>query len=365
MKPDRSAHTANKRSNSRAVIPAILLLMLALAPSAEGDWINLTGAQNAPNIAEVYVEKDHVRLVLEIAIEDIGTFVGLLPDDFFRDKAVKVPPLAERVRRFAEEDFQFVTKDAKKLQAKLKLVEPRLRKERPFPFVGAVNPVTGRPIPGPPKDKRVLYAELIYPFDSRPDRLTIIPPLGLEGRPAASIGFIAYHEDVPVVDYRFLPAAAHLHLDWHDPWYSYFEGKALKRWQQSGLMMYLYVEPYEVRHEVLVRVKDMQSLMDLGLRGKEFIEVDEMDSLKKRIGEFFLEHSKVRIDGKQLRPILDRTSFVKYTMTRTFFLSQAERMPLNTAMLGIIVTYLTKGIPLPAPCQSQLTKYGRPVMRVC
>jgi hypothetical protein len=32
-------------------------------------------------------------------------------------------------------------------------------------------------------------------------------------------------------------------------------------------------------------------------------------------------------------------------MTRTFFIDQPERMPLNTAMLGVIITYLTKKIP--------------------
>jgi hypothetical protein len=53
----------------------------------------------------------------------------------------------------------------------------------------------------------------------------------------------------------------------------------------------------------------------------------------------------VRIDGQSLSPILDRTSFVKYTMTRTFFIDQPERMPLNTAMVGVIVTYLTQEIP--------------------
>jgi hypothetical protein len=134
-------------------------------------------------------------------------------------------------------------------------------------------------------------------------------------------------------------------LDWHDPWYSKFENKALKRWQQSGMMTFLYIEPFEVRHETLVRVKDMEAWLDLGLRGDEFIEVDEFDLLKKKIGDYLLQHSKVQIDGKQLRPILDRTSFVKYTMTRTFFIDQPEQMPLNTAMLGVIITYLTKKIP--------------------
>jgi hypothetical protein len=185
----------------------------------------------------------------------------------------------------------------------------------------------------------------VYPFESKPGTITIIPPLGKEGIAAAPIGFITYHLGVPVVDFRYLSEQAQLNLDWDDPWYSRFEKKSLKRWQQSGLRTFLYIEPYEVRHETLVRVKDMAAWMDLGLRGEDFIEVDEFEPLKKRIGEFLLKHSRVRIDNEQLRPILDRTSFVKYTMTRTFFIEQPERMLLNTAMLGVIITYPTKEMP--------------------
>ena len=333
----------------RKLIPINLLFLLFtwlwFVPGVQADWINLTGAQSAPNIAEIYVNDNHVRLVLEIYVGDLDKFIDLLPDDFFKQAEVKPPPLQERLKRFSTDGFQFVADGKRRLQAELKLVEPRLRKDRPNPFAGMINPITRRPVPGPPEDKRVLYAELIYPFKTKPQMLTIIPPLDKRGIPAASIGFIAYHEGVPVVDYRYLSEAARLHLDWDDPWYSRFEKKALKRWQQSGLRTFLYVEPYEVRHETLVRVKDMRAWMDLGLQGEEFIEMDEIEPLKKRIGEFLLQHSKVRIDGKQLRPILDRTSFVKYTMTRTFFIEQPERMPLNTAMLGVIITYLTKGIP--------------------
>ena len=191
----------------------------------------------------------------------------------------------------------------------------------------------------------MLYAELIYPFERKSGTLTIIPPLGKGGLPDAPIGFVAYHKEVPVVDYRYLSEPARLILDWEDPWYSKFENKALKRWQQSGMMTFLYIEPFEVRHETLVRVKDIEAWMDLGLRGGDYIEVDEFEPLKKRIGDFLLQHSKVLIDGQSLRPILDRTSFVKYTMTRTFFIDQPERMPLNTSMVGVIVTYLTKEIP--------------------
>jgi hypothetical protein len=327
------------------VLFSALILLTATMSSVRADWINLTGAQNAPNIAEIHVEEDRVRLILEIYVNDLATFVGLVPDEFLSDHGLKAPPFTERIRRFSQEDFQIVTQNGDKLQAELKKFEPRSRQERPFLFAGAVNPTTGRPIPGPPRDKRVFYAELEYPLASKPSRLTIVPPLDRRGVPAVSIGFITYHKDVPVVDYRFLPSSATLSLDWEDPWYSRFENKALKRWQESGMMMYLYVEPYEVRNEVLVRVKDAADLIDLGLRGTEFIEVDEIEPLKKRIGEFFVKHSDVRIDGERKDPILDRTSFVKYTMTRTFFLDQPERMPLNTALLGIIITYLTDEMP--------------------
>jgi hypothetical protein len=345
MKSHQSDIVPFSRNYRTVILFSLLTLMLISATRGKADWINLTGAQNAPNIAEIHVEEDRVRLILEIYLNDIATFVGLLPDEFLSDHGLKAPPFTERIRRFSQEDFQIITENGEKLQAELKKFEPRSRQERPFPFAGAINPVTRKPIPGPPKDKRLFYAELEYPFTSKPTQLTIIPPLDRRGVPAVSIGFITYHKDVPVVDYRFLPSSATLSLDWHDPWYSRFENKALKRWQESGMMMYLYVEPYEVRHEVLVRVKDVASLVDLGLRGTEFIEVDEIEPLKKRIGEFFLKHSDVRIDGKRKDPILDRTSFVKYTMTRTFFLDQPERMPLNTALMGIIITYLTDGMP--------------------
>jgi hypothetical protein len=85
--------------------------------------------------------------------------------------------------------------------------------------------------------------------------------------------------------------------------------------------------------------------MDLGLRGGEFIEADENESLKKRVGEFFLNRDQTLIDGRQLRPILDRVSFVKYSTTASTFVVQPEQLPINTAMVGVIITYLTDGLP--------------------
>ena len=320
-------------------------VFLATLP-ANADWINLSGAQNAPNIAEIHINDDHVRIELEIFVNDMVTFDRLIPDKFFESSDIKRPPLADRMRQFSKEDLQIMADKDEKLQARLKLVEPRMRKERPSSIPWKINPYTGQPIPGPPEDKRVLYAELVYRFKPKPTSLTFIPPLDEKTKISkVPIGFITYHKGVLINDFRYLSGPSTLTLDWTDPWYTEFDKKALKRWQRGSVMSFLYIEPFEVRHEILARVKDLEAWIDLGLRGDEFIEADENETLKKRVGEFFLKRDKTLIDGKQLRPILDRTAFVKYSMTGSTFLDQPEQLPINTAMVGVIITYLTDGIP--------------------
>jgi hypothetical protein len=53
----------------------------------------------------------------------------------------------------------------------------------------------------------------------------------------------------------------------------------------------------------------------------------------------------VVIDGQRLKPILDRTSFVESSILRSRFIDTPERVRLNSAMVGVIITYLTDGIP--------------------
>ena len=328
------------------ILATLSAIFWMACPPANADWINLSGAQNAPNIAEININDDHIKIELEIFVNDLVAFDRLIPDEFFAGTRIKRATLDERLQQFSNEDLQIIADHGQKLQAILKLIEPRFRKERSSSIPWKVNPYTGQPIPGPPKDKRVLYAELIYPFTSRPQSLTIVPPLDAEGKISkVPIGFMTYHKGAPLHDFKYLSEPSTVTLDWADTWYSQFEKKALRRWQLGGVMSFLYMEPYEVRHEILARVKDLAAWMDLGLRGDEFIEADENDLLKKRVGEFFLKRDKTLIDGRQLRPILDRVSFVKYSTTASTFVVQPEQLPINTAMVGVIITYLTDGLP--------------------
>ena len=322
-----------------------LLVAISMAAPATADWINLTGSETAANIAEIYIMDDHVKLVLEVYVGDLEVFEELLPDDWLTDKPGKRPDESARIRYFAEQRFQFITADGEKLPAELVLLEPRKRVDRRSPFAGMINPYSRQRVPESPADKRVLYAEIIYPFDKKPAELTLVPPRDAEGRVEATIGFIVYHKSVPVIDFRYLGAPAKLALDWDDPWYSKFENPNLKRHHKSALMTFLYVEPYEVRHEILTRVRDLEAWMDLGLRGDEYIEVDELEALKQRIGEFLLTRNPVLIDGLAAKPILDRTNYVKVGLTGIQLVEKPERLEISTAIVGIIITYLTDGLP--------------------
>ncbi len=317
----------------------------SMVDRALADWINLTGAETAPNIAEIYVLDDRIKLVLEVYLENIDTFRELVPDDWLKDQDVTRPDLYQRLRSFSDETFQFITDSGDKLQARVNRVEPRIRTDRQSPYAGMINPLTRQRVPESPKDKRVLYAELVYPFARKPQNITIIPPLDEAGSARITIGFIAYHKAVPVIDFRYLGAPAHLSLNWEDPWYSKFVNPNLKRHHKSALMSFLYVEPYEVRHEILTRVKDMEQWMDLELRGREFIELDELDGLKQRIGEYLIEKNPVRIDGQALPPILDRSNYVQVGLTGIQLIEQPQRMETSTAIVGVILTYLTDGLP--------------------
>ncbi len=323
----------------------MFLFLLAVAGISRADWINLTGSENSRNIVEIYVEDDQVKIKLEIFVEDLKTFAELIPDDFFTQPIPGRPSLEERINIFSEQTFQVIADTDARLTARIDLIEPRMRVQRYSPLVGSINPYTGRAIPGPPEDKRVLYVELSYPFSGKPQSLTFIPPLDEKGFPAVSIGFLCYHLGVPVVDFRQLSEKSILQLDWDDPWYSEFEKRQLRRTLQSGVRTFLYIEPYEVRHEILVRVKDMMTWMDFGLRGDQYIEVDEFDRIRQQVADFFMEHEYVLIDGVQLKPILDRTSYVESSISRSRFIDMPEQVPLNTAMIGVVITYLTDGIP--------------------
>ena len=333
------------RTAARLVVAALVFTATPVVPSAHADWMPLTGAETAPDIAEISVLDDRVRVVLEVYVGDIGTFDALVPDKWLEENGAARPSQFERLRRFAAETFRIVTDDGTTLPTELGLVEPRLRKDRYAPFAGMFDPATRQQVRGPPEDKRVLYAELEYPFSGKPKHLTIVPPLDAQGRPAVSIGFIAYHNAVPITDFRYLVQRERLTLDWEDPWYTAFDNPNLTRHHKSALMTFLYVEPREVRHEVLIRVRDLQDWTDLGLRRGAVLDLADQTRIKERARAFFAAHNPLTIDAAPVEPASTRVEFLDLSLTGVQVIEDARPLDPATAMLGIVLSYPVKHLP--------------------
>ncbi len=337
--------------NTRLILVALIILW---APLSSADWVNLTGAEIAPNIAEIYVHDDHVKVNLEVYFGDLKKFAELVPDEWIEHSnngvSSKRPSLEERMQTFSSERLQFITDEGTKLPAKLALVEARNRVDRLSPFAGTINPTTRQRVRAAPADKRVLYAEIIYPFPGddktlKPKQLKVVPPMNAEGFVTANIGFVAFHKAVPIVGFRYLGQTSTLNIDWQDPWYTRFENKNLSRHHKYPLMIYLYVEPRQVRLESLMRISDAADMTGFNAEDVQASEKDKFQLLVDYIQHYYADNNALNIDGNSFKPDSIRVEFLKVTLSGLKVIDIAIETDESSLLLGISRQYLIDALP--------------------
>jgi hypothetical protein len=311
----------------------ICLLLILLPLQAAADAIVRSTAMFADTIAEYYVEQDHVRLELEIGEADIASFRNLLPDQIYQQLGYGDEPLQDRLRLFINQDMAVFNK-GEALPGFVRDMGPATRPRR--------DEITGEELPTPDEEAVVVIgATLIFPFEGKPEALTLVAPskTGL-----ANIGFVLYHLGVAVNDFRYLSSGYEVQLDWEDAWYSTFPQRALKRQYDAPMTGFIYVEPFEVRKEIIVRPYDIQQWLDLGLEGQDTIYVDQQDEIKRKVVEFLEPHFKVKIDGVPVEGTLDRVNFLRRTLTSSTVIDKQD-IELLPATLGLIYVFPTTGLP--------------------
>jgi len=331
----------------------IALAALVLPVSAAGDAIMVTRAMQASTIAEIFVEEGAVRVEIEIGAEDLQGFRNLLPDALYERLGYAPEPLAQRLRRFPREDFVIRADGGPPLEGAVREIGPRERTRR--------DDITGEPLPADEEaPETVVFAVIEYPLSGRPETLALAPPRK-DGRAAANIGFVTYHRGLPVNDFRYLGLAT-LDLDWTDPWYSRFRNRNLRRQYDSPLSVFLYVEPYEVRYEIVARPRDLQQWVDLGLEGRETIPVELQPEIKRRVATFLAEHLDARIDGGSVAPELDRIHFLRRTLRTSRVIQPPEPLDSISATLGAVYVVPTEGLPREATLTWDL--FGGRIQRI-
>ncbi|MGH8579421.1 MAG: hypothetical protein ACREVK_04585 [Gammaproteobacteria bacterium] len=307
-----------------------LLLLLWFAAPASADWVAFTGAEKATTLAEIFIQEKHLRVQLEIGDADLSTFEDLLA-------ASPQEPLERSLRHFSQHVFAVLTGDGRHLQPRLLRAKRQPQKDR--------RP-SNTPDQAPAKAQAlVLFAELEYELREQPRELTFVPPTDRNGGLKAEIGFITFHNGVPIIDYQYLRQAEKLLLDWQDPWYTRFENPKLTRHHKAPLMSFLYIEPYEVRQEILLRVKDIRASLNIKLRDESEIAADELEVVKQAVVDFLETRNRVWVDEREPRRILDSAEYVQISQEGIQPLPSLHPQSLATAMLGVVFAYLTQGLP--------------------
>jgi hypothetical protein len=321
------------------LVASAVLLGVILPRSLNSDAIIITRAMLATTIAEVWIERDSVVVELEIGPQDVRAFRNVVPDQLYSRLGYTPEPWIDRLLRFTARDLTVRADDGPPSPGRLRSIEIRQRVRR--------DEVTGEPLPNQPQDaESVVFARLAYPIPARPRTLTIAPPPQGPDADVASIGFVAYHEGLHLNNFRYLGQPERIVLDWADPWYSQFENRNLWRQFRSPVSAYLYVEPFEVRKEIVVRPRDLALWgLDLGLEGREVIPAGEQEEIKRRVAEFLSDRNPVTIDGQPTEGFLDRIHFIYRNLRTSGVVEPARDLPTVSATLGVIWVYPTDGLP--------------------
>ena len=320
-----------------ALMTAAILCSLP-SRTASADAIVVTKAMTASTVMEVFVDSSEILVKVEIGVPDLLAFQNLLPDELRTRIGLEAEPLAERLAEFFSEDFVIRAGGGPPLPGRVVEIKPRRRVPR--------DEITGEPLPAAEGEgEPVIFVVLSYDFSGRPDTLTFHPPTAGGAYPTANIGFITYHMGLPVMDFRYLGAESNIDLDWDDPWFSKFRNRNLWRQYDSPLNVFLYVEPYEVRVEIIARPRDVQKWADVGVGGLTTIPVEIQEGVSQRIADFFAENLDLTIDGEPISPTLDRVNFLERTLRTSTVISPPRELDAASATLGVIFLQPTTGYP--------------------
>ena len=113
----------------------------------------------------------------------------------------------------------------------------------------------------------------------------------------------------------------------------------------TPVMIYLSVEPYEVRQEILIQARAAVEFLGVDTTGMGSIPVESIAPVKKGILDSIRKESRVAIDGKQAQASLGRAEFV--TLGPAGVIVRRDPVPedLDNGIIGITLVYDTARLP--------------------
>ncbi len=132
--------------------------------------------------------------------------------------------------------------------------------------------------------------------------------------------------------------------EWEE-WFDAQREKSLGLIQYSAVYSFLYINRFDVRHEVLVPLATLTTMMDIERADASFLEVDEQAATIEKIKALFSTINPVKIDGVEVKPHFDRIDFYGLGLADLATQTEQQRVSMANGRAGIIMSYGTKGSP--------------------
>lgn len=327
----------------------MLSVMASGAQAVSADVVLTNGSEVAPNIAVLHVKDDGVYVDLEVYVEDIPLFADMLPIGLSSDFVEGEPEVEQESDQGSTQAksraLSIVARDEQPLHAEIRKLEYRTRIDRASPLAGQHDPFSGQIVPSPPKDPRVLFVEVFFPFqNSVPNELTIMPP-SQDGEPLVTIGMQVFDREVPVTDFSFLAKPAELKIHWPDPWDSRFSAESLNRKAQDGTSTFLYIEPREVRHETLIRLRELAPWIGETTEVSQTLSPQRSALIVNQAAVFLASRNPVSIDGKLVQPSNATAKLLELTSQGFQVVEPGKEVSVNNAFIGAILSFSSADLP--------------------
>jgi hypothetical protein len=326
-----------------AVLPAVTLFSLSVGTlfclpvgtaAAADHPISMTEAH-------VYVTKSSARMRIQLFAEDLFLFHDIGSDD-----ADRLQP--EELRRGLDLHRQFLLDKVTLRDAKGELYTGQVVNVQPFEI----------PDEGISIDDLMLHTatyELEFPFETPPEFLTLQQDISDENFIYPSEMKLTLHQagtELTYTDNLKPGSAVTLRFDWNqeqlgddatdEDWEEWFRKQreaTLGITSYSSVYSFIYVEPAEVRHEVLIPLASLKTILPLKHQDPAFIEVGEQEAVRELIRNWLQEENPTLVNGTRVTPEFTRIDF--YGLDLKDFAQQVEarRVSLASGRVGIIMTY--------------------------
>ena len=200
-----------------------------------------------------------------------------------------------------------------------------------------------------------------YKYDKAPEFITIQQNMVAEGALFPSEFQVLLKQSGSDKPYRKMlkPLEAEtFRFDWDNPalneddspedweaWFAVQREKTLGISSYGSVYSFIYITDHEVRHEVLIPLATLASLVDIDRTDQSFLEVDEQAAAAEKVKAFFGAGNPVTIDGIEVKPVFDRVDFYGLDLSDFAVRPDKRKVSMASGRVGVIMSYSAKSRP--------------------